>query len=91
MRNKYEDAVGKPILEESIRQMNELKAKGLLSDFKYDFEQSYFEDGNAFWKCSLETIGFDRVEYGCGYSKKEAQRKAAYDFLTYIMGYAVEE
>lgn len=86
IKNKFEDAVGKPFFDEAIRQVNELYQKKLIAKPEYSFSEEHDEDGNSIWFCVLTVEGFEKkVEEGSN-SKKDAQRFAAYSFLCYIMG-----
>ena len=86
IRNKYEDAVGKPIYEESTRQINELYQKGLIGKPDYELDQDYGGEGRTDWSCTLKVNGYQREFYGYGSNQKESKRDAAYDFLCFIMG-----
>lgn len=91
IKSKFEAAVGEPIYEESTRQVNELYQKKLLSKPEYSFSKEYDEDGNAYWYCSLSVDGYEIIVEGEGYTKKDAQKEAAYEFLCYIMGVVEED
>lgn len=86
IRNKYEDAVGKPIYEESTRQINELYQKGLIGKPDYELDEDYGGEGRTDWSCTLKVNGYQREFYGYGSNQKESKRDAAYDFLCFIMG-----
>ena len=86
IKNRFEEAVGKPYFEESIRQLNELYQKKLIAKPEYSFNEEHDENGDSIWFCTLTVEGFEKkVEEGSN-SKKDAQRFAAYNFLCYIMG-----
>lgn len=86
IKNEFEEAVGEPIYEESTRQVNELFQKKLIDKPNYELEQSYNDNGESEWYCTLIVRGYDKKFYGYGFNKKESQRNAAYAFLCYIMG-----
>lgn len=83
--NVFKEAVGEANPYESLRQINELVQKGLISKPKYDFEQEYDEDGNAIWTCTCSIENIDESFVNTESSKKEAQRKSAYEILLYLM------
>lgn len=83
IKNEFEEAVGKPYYNESIRQVNELYQKKLIDKPSYEYEENYDDCGDPIWCCYL-TIGEYQYE-GYKSSKKEAQRKAAYVFLCDLM------
>lgn len=82
--NEFEEAVGEPIYEESIRQINELFQKRLIYKPNYKFNLSHDNNGDPEWECILSVKGYDDY-YGYATTKKEAQREAVYDFLCYLM------
>lgn len=82
--NEFEEAVGEPIYEESIRQINELFQKRLIYKPNYKFNLSNDNNGNPEWECILSVKGYDDY-YGYATTKKEAQRETVYDFLCYLM------
>ena len=82
--NEFEEAVGEPIYEESIRQINELFQKRLIYKPNYKFNLSHDNNGDPEWECMLSVKGYDDY-YGYATTKKEAQREAVYDFLCYLM------
>lgn len=83
--NIYKEAVGEADEYESLRQINELVQKDLISKPKYDFEQEYDEDGDSIWTCTCSIDGVDESFINIGSSKKEAQRESAYEMLLYLM------
>lgn len=90
IKSKCESAVGKPIREDALRQVNELVQKGIVEKPEYEFEEEYDEDG-TFWNCLLKSEEDPDPEWQFGDTKKEAQRKAAYHYLCHLMGYDPEE
>lgn len=89
--NKYEEAVGEPIREEAIRQINELFQKKLIAKPEYEFYEDHDEDGNTFWICTLYIDGYKVCDSHNAFTKKEAQRECAYEFLCCLMDYEYEE
>ena len=83
--NIYKEAVGEADEYESLRQINELVQKGLISKPKYEFEQEYDEDGNPIWTCTCSIEEVDGSFVNTANSKKEAQRESAYEMLLYLM------
>ena len=83
--NVYKAAVGGADEYESLRQINELVQKGLISKPQYDFEQEYDEDGNSLWTCTCSIENVEESFVNSANSKKEAQRESAYEMLLYLM------
>lgn len=83
--NVYKEAVGAADEYESLRQINELGQKGLISKPQYEFEQDYDEDGNPIWTCSCSIEDVAESFVNTANSKKEAQRESAYEMLLYLM------
>ena len=90
IKSKYESAVGEPIREDALRQVNELVQKGIIEKPEYEFEEEHDEDG-TFWNCLLKSEEDPDPEWQFGDTKKEAQREAAYRFLCYLMDYEPDE
>lgn len=81
IENKYVSEIGEPDEYESLRQINELYQKGLISEPEFNFRKSYDEGGNTIWDC-LCRIDSDTTEADdFYYSKKDAKRSAAYEML----------
>lgn len=78
----YEEAVGEPIREESLRQLNELVQKGLVS--KPSFEYRDAQEGDNSWECRIVAEG-NHGAWFWGQTKKDAQRSAAYQYLCALM------
>ena len=83
--NIYKEAVGEAEEYESLRQINELVQKGLISKPKYAFEQEYDKDGNPIWTCTCSVEEVEESFVNTANSKKEAQRESAYEMLLYLM------
>lgn len=90
--SEYEEEVGEPDENESLRQVNELVQKELISKPNYEFTQGKDEYGDSYWtcKCTVKEIN-DYYFTGEAYSKRDAQRQAAYYMLMHLMGYEDEE
>lgn len=88
----YEEQVGEPDENESLRQVNELVQKKMISSPNYEFTQGKDSYGDSFWtcKCTIKEID-DYYFTGEAYSKRDAQRQAAYYMLMHLMGYEDEE
>ena len=83
--NEYMGAVGEPDENEALRQMNELVQKELINKPEYVFTKYYDDNGDTLWDCKCMLEGYDDtfgIEY---YSKKGAQRQAAYNMLCQLM------
>ena len=90
--NEYEEAVGVPDEEDSLRQINELVQKKLISKPSYEFTQQTDSDGDTCWTCVCRVAEVkDYYFTGEGYGKREAQRQAAYYLLLHLMGYEDEQ
>lgn len=90
--SEYEEEVGEPDENESIRQVNELVQKKLISSPTYEFSQGKDEYGDTYWtcKCRVKEIA-DYYFTGEAYNKRDSQRQAAYFLLKHLMGYEDEE
>lgn len=83
--NKYFHAIGKPDRIRAIAQLNELYQKGIIEDYlkpEYKYEETFDEDGNPIWKCTLE-IGTYEVSVKAD-AKRDAQRFCVYHLLCYL-------
>ncbi len=88
--NEFEEAVGEPSYEESLRQINELVQKGLINKPNYEYNQEYDDNGNQVWSCEISIDGVDESFINNDSKKKEAQKASAYEMLLYLMDYDVE-
>ena len=84
--NELKIAVGPAKSSEALRQINELVQKKLIERPIYEFQKENGGDGNIFWSCGIVIPGIDKSFYNSGYTKKEAQKKSAYEMLLYLMG-----
>lgn len=89
--NDFEEAIGEPILEDALKQINELHQKGLISKPEYTFSQEYDEYGRAVWTCECTCDESDSIFDESSLNKREAQRYAAYYLLCDLTGYEPEE
>lgn len=90
--SEYEEEVGEPDENESLRQVNELVQKKLISKPNYEFTQGKDEYGDSYWTCKCTVKEIDDYYFtGEAYSKRDAQRQAAYYMLKHLMGYEDEE
>lgn len=86
------EAVGDPDENQSIRQLNELYQKKLISKPIYTFKQEGYDDkGCAVWRCECLVEENHRSFYNYSSSKKEAQRMSAYESLLDLIGMYEEE
>lgn len=85
------EAVGDPDENQSIRQLNELYQKKLISKPIYTFKQWYDDNGSAVWRCECLVEENGRSFYNYSNSKKEAQRMSAYESLLDLIGMYEEE
>ena len=85
------EAVGDPDENQSIRQLNELYQKKLISKPIYTFKQGYDDNGCAVWRCECLVEENGRSFYNYSSSKKEAQRMSAYESLLDLIGMYEEE
>ena len=87
----FESEVGEPDRIESIRQINELYQKGLIAKPVYSFKEEHNDSGDTIWTCELDVGGYWEDNIHSCYTKKDAQRECAYQFLCFLMGYEYEE
>ncbi len=80
------EAVGDPDENQSIRQLNELYQKKLISKPIYTFKQGYDDNRSAVWRCECLVEENGRSFYNYSNSKKEAQRMSAYESLLDLIG-----
>ncbi len=85
------EAVGEPDENQSIRQLNELYQKKLISKPIYTFKQGYDDNRSAVWRCECLVEENGRSFYNYSNSKKEAQRMSAYESLLDLIGMYEEE
>lgn len=85
IRNEYIEAVGDADCEQALRQLNELKQKGLISEPDWEEELSYDKNGNPIWTVKLIIPELDYCFVEENSSKKEAKRLCAYDLLCELM------
>ena len=78
------DEVGEPDFDRAINQLQELYQKGYIGEPRYEFIETYDEDGNPVWRCECHV-----EEYGCYYgnhsSKKYGKKSVAYSMLCDIL------
>ena len=90
IKSEYEEAVGEPNLENALRQVNELYQKRLIEKPNYEFEKDLDDEGDPLWYCYLTINDYDKEVFnGSSYTKREAQREAAYELLCFLMGYEI--
>lgn len=80
------EAIGEPDEDEPIRQLNELYQKQLISKPIYVFEQGKDENGYIEWRCDCLIKENNRTFTNCASSKKEAQKRSAYEALLDLVG-----
>lgn len=80
------EAIGEPCKDESLRQLNELYQKQLISKPVYTFKQGKDENGYIEWRCDCFTEENGRTFTNYASSKKEAQKMSAYAALLDLVG-----
>ena len=83
--NEYIEAVGDAESEQALRQLNELKQKGLISEPDWEEELSYDKNGNPIWTVRVTIPEIEYYFEKKNSSKKEAKRLCAYDLLCELM------
>ena len=91
IEDRFENEVGEPDRVEAIRQVNELYQKGLIAKPVYSFKEEHNDEGDPVWTCELVVDGYWEDNIHMCYTKKEAQRECAYQFLCILMGYDYDE
>lgn len=75
----------------SLQQLNELYTKFDWvfdkPEFLFNSEPEYDQDGNPYWYCKCKV--FQKEETAGGYTKKEAQRRAAFKMIANLLGYSI--
>ncbi len=85
INNEYIEAVGDADSEQALRQLNELKQKGLISEPEWEEELSYDKNGNPIWTVRVTIPELDYCFVEENSSKKEAKRLCAFDLLRELM------
>lgn len=88
--NKYKEAVGDANYERAIAQINELVQKKMIEKPEYNFSPIH-DDGTVSWICDSYIEGIDMTFTNIDGTKKDAQRKCAYDMLVFLMDEYDEE
>ena len=79
------DEIGEPNRDRAINQLQELYQKGYIGEPRYDFSETYDEDGNPVWRCECHVEGETSYWWGNYSSKKQGKKDVAYDMLCYIL------
>jgi len=79
------DEIGEPNRDRAINQLQELYQKGYIGEPRYDFSETYDEDGNPVWRCECHVEGQSDYWWGNYSSKKQGKKDVAYDMLCYIL------
>ena len=79
------DEIGEPNRDRAINQLQELYQKGYIGEPRYDFSETYDEDGNPVWRCECHVEGETSYWWGNYSSKKQGKKDVAYDMLCYII------
>ena len=79
------DEIGEPSRDRAINQLQELYQKGYIGEPRYDFSETYDEDGNPVWRCECHVEGQSDYWWGNYSSKKQGKKDVAYDMLCYIL------
>ena len=79
------DEVGEPDIDRAINQLQELHQKGYIGEPRYDFFETYDEDGNPVWHCECYVEGYEKYSKGDFFSKKYGKKEVAYAMLRDIL------
>ena len=79
------DEIENPNYNDSIGQLEILARRGYFTIPKYDFRESYDEDGNPIWDCKCTIKEEKKMTYGRSTSKKDAKKQAAFDMLKFVL------
>ena len=85
------DEIGEPNRDRAINQLQELYQKGYIGEPRYDFSETYDEDGNPVWRCECHVDGQPDYWWGNYSSKKQGKKDVAYDMLCYILDWEDEK
>lgn len=83
IKDSIEDFIENYDESNSLRIINELFQKKLISQPVYSFSEGH-DDDEVFWECVLSIEGIKKKTKGYGYSKKDAQRDSALKMLDYL-------
>ena len=79
------DEIGEPDRDRAINQLQELYQKGYIGEPRYEFSETYDDNGNPVWRCECHVDGQHDYWWGNYSSKKQGKKDVAYDMLCYIL------
>ena len=79
------DEVGEPDFDRAINQLQELYQKGCIGEPRYEFIETYDEDGNPVWRCECHVVDREYYLWRNSSSKKQGKKAVAYDMLCDIL------
>ena len=79
------DEVGEPDFDRAINQLQELYQKGYIGEPRYEFIETYDEDGNPVWRCECHVVDREYYLWRNSSSKKQGKKAVAYDMLCDIL------
>ena len=79
------DEVGEPDFERAINQLQELYQKGYIGEPRYEFIETYDEDGNPVWRCECPVVDREYYLWRNSSSKQQGKKSVAYDMLCDIL------
>lgn len=79
------DEIEEPSRDMAINQLEILSRRGYFILPEYNFEESFDEDGNPIWHCTVRISGTKVQFYADSSSKKDAKKDAAYKLLIFLL------
>lgn len=79
------DEIENPNIEDAINQLEILSRRGYFSIPKYNYEETYDENGNPIWHVECRIEETDYRFNAVASSKKQAKKEAAYKMLNYVL------
>ena len=79
------DEVGEPDFERAINQLQELYQKGYIGEPRYEFIETYDEDGNPVWRCECHIENCKWYIHGDYSSKKHGKKSVAYTMFCKLL------
>ena len=79
------DEIEEPSRELAINQLEILSRRGYFVLPEYDYEETYDEDGNPIWQCTVCIPGTKAQFVADSSSKKDAKKDAAYKLLAHLL------
>ena len=72
------DEVGEPDFDRAINQLQELYQKGYIGEPRYEFIETYDNDGHPIWRCECHIENCKWYIHGDYSSKKHGKKSVAY-------------